>query len=306
MTPIIQLICDFPTISNSKTQRKVTVRWPWRRQKLGRPTDRQIWVPFRYHLKALGGLFQRPPHFTPAFWPSPNCLRIWAQHLGQPKPQCRRNWNLEHCSLLSKDKPRTCCFCKQDSDRIRDTGFFLKRVLVVWGLEEEFRGLVLEKQQEGASERGYESRMCPQRNKHISQELEQQGLWGVYWRSDISKHTSSPALLGDRSPRLYLSSSEMDLVTLTWPLPAWGKEPMRKRKEAGWGGGLLTHGLWYPSPNHTQEMSSGCIQLLECLFLNQWNRTQESREGWFWLEDTEHNLFRMFIKCLPSSLLSKP
>lgn len=46
----------------------------------------------------------------------------------------------------------------------------------MWGLEEEFRGLLLEKQQEGASERGYESRRCPQRNKLISQELEQQGL----------------------------------------------------------------------------------------------------------------------------------
>lgn len=164
---------------------------------------------------------------------------------------------------------------------------------------------MLEKQQEGASERGYESRMCPQRNKHISQELEQQGLWGVDWRSDISKHTSSPALLGDKSPRLYLPSSEMDLVTLTWSLPAWGKEPMRKCKVAGWGGGLLTQGLWYPSPI-THKCPPGCIQLLERLFLNQWNRTQESGEGWFWLEDTEYNLFRMFIKCLPSSLLSKP
>lgn len=35
------------------------------------------------------------------------------------------------------------------------------------------------------------------------------------WHSDISKHTSFLALLGDRSPRLYLPSSEMDLVALT-------------------------------------------------------------------------------------------
>lgn len=77
------------------------------------------------------------------------------------------------------------------------------------------------------------------------------------WHSDISKHTSFPALLGDSSPGLYLPSSEMDLVTLTWSLPAGRKEPMRKWKGTGgavgwggmgWGGGLCTDGLWCPSP----------------------------------------------------------